>query len=127
MSSGVLDLLGAYFSEELTEERPMMRSSLHNGGTAGVEATKVQFKALLTERTITRDEFYRATLAYFSADEKLYRELADAYRFFFDEDPPTVQPGDLPMSSCQPAPKPRSAATGRRCASPAEPQVEGEQ
>ena len=88
MSSAVLDLLSGYFSEELLEERPIMRSSLHNGGTAGVEATKAQFRDLLTSRTMTHGDFYRATMAYFPNDEKLYRELADAYRFLFDEDPP---------------------------------------
>lgn len=90
MSSGLLDLLSGYFSEELLEERPDMRSSLYNGGMAGVEATKAQFKELLTARTMTHDDFYRATMTFFPDDEKLYLELNDAYRFFFDEDPPTV-------------------------------------
>jgi hypothetical protein len=89
MSSAVLDLLSGYFSEELMEERPIMRSSLYNGGMAGVEATKAEFRNLLTARTMTHDDFYRATMAYFPDDEKLYLELADAYRFFFEEDPPT--------------------------------------
>ncbi len=38
---------------------------------------------------MTHDDLCRATMAYFPDDEKLYRELADAYRFFFDEEPPT--------------------------------------
>jgi hypothetical protein len=90
MSSAVFDLLSGYFSEELLEERPVMRSSLHNGGPAGVEATKAQFRDLITDRTISHDDFYRATMAYFPDDEQLYRELAAAYRFFFDEEPPSA-------------------------------------
>jgi hypothetical protein len=37
---------------------------------------------------MTHDVFHSATMAYFPDDGKLYRELADAYRFFFDEEPP---------------------------------------
>jgi hypothetical protein len=90
MSSAVLDLLSGYFSEELLGERTVMRSSLYNGGPAGVETTKAQFRDLFIARTMTHDEFYRATTACFPNDDELYRELADAYRFFFDEDPLTV-------------------------------------
>jgi hypothetical protein len=88
MSSPLLDLLNGYFSEELVYERPIMRSSLYNGGPVGVETTKKQFRELLTARTLTHKEFYRETMAYFPDDEELYRALADAYRFFFDEEPP---------------------------------------
>ena len=87
MSSAVLDLLSGYFSEELIEERPIMRSSLYNGGPAGVEKTKAEFRELLTDRTMTHDAFYRATMVYFPNDEKLHVELTNAYRFFFDEEP----------------------------------------
>lgn len=88
MNSAVLDLLSGYFSEELLEERPVMRSSLYHGGPVGVETTKAQFRELLVERSMTHDAFYRATMAYFPNDERLYRELEDAYRFFFDDEPP---------------------------------------
>jgi len=91
MSSAVLDLLSGYFSEELLEERPIMRSSLYNGGPAGVEETRAQFRDLLTDRSMTPDVFYRATMTYFPDDERLYRELEDAYRFFFDDEPPTAK------------------------------------
>ena len=96
MSPTVLDLLSGYFSEELLEERPMLRDGLIIRGPVGVERTKTQFRELLTKRTMTHNEFYRATMAYFPDDAKLYRELEDAYRFFFDEEPPPAlssQPG----------------------------------
>jgi hypothetical protein len=89
MSSTVLDLLSGYFSEELLEERPIMRSSLYHGGSVGVEETRAQLRDLLINRSMTHDDFYRATMAYFPDDERLYRELEDAYRFFFDDDAPT--------------------------------------
>ncbi|MEV6495172.1 hypothetical protein AB0M20_42125 [Actinoplanes sp. NPDC051633] len=93
MSSAVLDLLSGYFSPELLEERPIMRSSLHHGGPAGVETTRADFRDLLAGRGMTHDDFYRATMTYFPDDESLYRELEDAYRFFFDEEPPTAMRG----------------------------------
>jgi hypothetical protein len=91
MKPAVLDLLSGYFSEELLEERPLMRSSLYNGGPVGVEATRAQFRELLIGRSMTHDDFYRATMAYFPDDETFYRELEDAYRFFFDDEPPTTK------------------------------------
>ena len=91
MDSAVLDLLSGYFSEELLEERPIMRSSLYHGSPAGVEATRAQFRDLLVGRSMTHDDFYRATTAYVPDDERLYHELEDAYRFFFDDEPPTAK------------------------------------
>jgi hypothetical protein len=59
MSSAVLDLLSGYFSEELLEERPIMRSSLYHGGPVGVEETKaheetppVQFELSLDQQIL---------------------------------------------------------------------------
>ena len=83
----VIDLLTGYFSEELIKERPEMRSSLHTGGFDGAEV-RAEFADLLRTRTMSHDDFWRATSAWFDSDEDLYRELAEAYRFFFDEEPP---------------------------------------
>jgi len=65
-----------------------MRSSLYHGGADGVETVRREFRDFLRGRSMTRDEFWRATSAWFDDDEKMYRELEDAYRFFFDEEPP---------------------------------------
>jgi hypothetical protein len=88
MNSSVIDLLTGYFSEELIKERPEMRSSLYNGGADGVAEVRAEFADLLRDRTMSHDDFWRATSAWFDSDEDLYRELEEAYRFFFDEEPP---------------------------------------
>ena len=87
MSSPVLDLLAVYFNEELIDERPNLRSSLYNGGPEGVESTRAEFADLLRKRTMTSDDFWRATSVYFASDENLYRALDKAYGFFFEEAP----------------------------------------
>jgi len=91
MSSSVTDLLSGYFSEELAGARPMLRSSLINGGPGGVERLRVEFREFLSKRPMTHDEFWRATSAWFDSDETLYAAVEDAYRFFFDEEPLTAE------------------------------------
>ena len=91
MSSSVTDLLSGYFSEELAGARPMLRSSLINGGPEGVERLRVEFRDFLSNRPMTRDEFWKATSAWFDTDEALYAAVGDAYRFFFDDEPPPAK------------------------------------
>jgi hypothetical protein len=86
----VIDLLSGYFSAELIDERPDLRSSLYHGKAEGVARTRDEFRELLRDRPMTRDEFWRATSAWFDDDEAMYRELEDAYRFFFDDEPPAA-------------------------------------
>jgi hypothetical protein len=91
MTSSVINLLTGYFSEELVEERPIMRSSLINGGPEGVDRVRNQFRDFLSRRPMTRDEFWQATSAWFETDEELYAAVGEAHRFFFDEDPPAPE------------------------------------
>ncbi len=88
VSSAVVDLISGYFSEELIRDRPDMRSSLYNGGPGGVAAVRAEFADLLRRRTLSRDELWRATSAWFDNDKQMYGELEDAYRFLFNEEPP---------------------------------------
>ncbi len=41
-----------------------------------------------SRRTLSRDELWRATSAWFDNDKQMYGELEDAYRFLFNEEPP---------------------------------------
>jgi hypothetical protein len=91
MSSAVTDLLTAYFSEELAGAGPMLRSSLINGGPEGVERLRAEFLDFLSERPMTSNQFWKTTSAWFDNDEALYAAVEDAYRFFFDEEPPRVE------------------------------------
>jgi hypothetical protein len=91
MSSSVTDLLSGYFSEELAGARPMLRSSLINGGPEGVDRLRVEFREFLSKRPMTRDEFWTATSAWFDSEEALYAAVEDAHRFFFDEEPPSAE------------------------------------
>jgi hypothetical protein len=68
-----------------------MRNSLYNGGPAGVDRVQNEFRELLRTRSVGHDEFYRATMTLFDDDEKMYLELEDAYRFFFDDEPPAPE------------------------------------
>lgn len=88
MTSGVIGLVSGYFAKELIDERPEIRTSLHNGTAEGVERIRAEFGEFLRKRPMTRDELYKATSAWFHDDEEMYRELGDAYRFLFDEEPP---------------------------------------
>jgi hypothetical protein len=88
MTSGAIGLISGYFAKELIDERPEIRTSLHNGTAEGVQRVRAEFGNFLQERPMTRDELYRATSARFHDDEEMYRELGEAYRFFFDEEPP---------------------------------------
>jgi hypothetical protein len=89
-------MLRGYFSEEMIGDRPTMRSSLINGGPEVVERLRAEFREFLTDRPMTHDEFYKTTSAWFDSDEELYAEAGDAYRFFFDEEPP---PGKGPATT----------------------------
>jgi hypothetical protein len=91
MSSLVTDLLVLYFNEELAEERPTMRSSMINGGPEIVERHRAEFRKFLSSRPMTHDEFWKDTSVWFPDDERLYAAVEDAYRFFFDEDPPRAK------------------------------------
>lgn len=88
MSSATIDALGVYFNEELRHERAGMRAGLYNGGPGGVARARAEIGELLRRRGLTHEDFWRATSVSFADDEEMYRELADAYRFFFDEEPP---------------------------------------
>jgi len=88
MSSSVTNLLTGYFSEELIDERADMRSSLHHAGPEGVELVRSQFQDFLRSRGMSRDEFWTATSAWFDSEDEMYAQIEDAYRFFFDEEPP---------------------------------------
>ncbi|MEV6494915.1 hypothetical protein AB0M20_40780 [Actinoplanes sp. NPDC051633] len=85
-------MLSGYFAAEMAGERPIMRSSLLNGGPEGVERLRGEFRDFLINRPMTRDEFYKATSAWFDSDEQLYAAIGDAHRFFFDEEPPPPKP-----------------------------------
>jgi len=87
MKSPVLNMLSVYFNEEMAEERATLRSILYNSGPAVVESNRAEFAELLRARSMTSDEFWRATSAYFASDDALYRALEEAYGFFFDEAP----------------------------------------
>jgi hypothetical protein len=91
MSSSVTTMLEAYFSEELAGDRPILRSSLINGGPERVERLRGAFRDFLTDRPMTHDEFWKATGAWFDSDAELYAEIENAYRFFFDDEPPTAR------------------------------------
>jgi hypothetical protein len=68
MSSSVTTMLSGYFSEEMAGDRLVTRSSLINGGPEGVERLRGAFRDFLTDRTMTRDEFYRTASAWFESD-----------------------------------------------------------
>ena len=89
MSSSVINLLSGYFSEELDGARPTLRTSLINAGPEVVERFRTEFQHILSNRPMTHAEFADATMAWFNTDDELYAAVADAYRFFFDEEPPT--------------------------------------
>jgi hypothetical protein len=84
-------MLEAYFSEELAGDRPILRSSLNNGGPERVERLRGAFRDFLSDRRMTHDEFWKATGAWFDSDEELYAEIENAYRFFFDDEPPIAR------------------------------------
>ena len=88
MSSPLIGLLSGYFSEELIDERPEMRSDLFASSPDAVAGVRDEFRELLRTRRMSHREFWKATSAWFDNDDKVYRELADSYRFLFAEEPP---------------------------------------
>ena len=85
MESAVIRLLGAYFDEELAGSRPRLRNSLDNAPGGGREEVQAEFQTLLRDRTLTADEFRKATRAEFDSDDEMYAEFEGAYRFFFED------------------------------------------
>jgi hypothetical protein len=84
MQPAVIRLLGAYFDEELAGSRPRLRNSLTNAPAGGEEKVRAEFQTLLSERTLTAEEFRKATRAEFDSDEEMYAAFEQAYRFFFE-------------------------------------------
>jgi hypothetical protein len=61
-----------------------------NGGPEVAERHRAEFRDFLSQRPMTRDEFWKDTSVWFADDEELYAAIADAYRFFFAEEPPAT-------------------------------------
>ena len=85
VNAPVLDLLSAYFSEELVDERPGLRTSLDNSPAAERERIRRELADLIAGREMSTEDFWQATWQRFATEDEMYRELADAYRYLFGD------------------------------------------
>ena len=82
-----MNFLTGYFSEELEDERPRMRSSLANSSDDYRAQVRDGLAELIASRSMSTDEFWRVTWKSFDDEDQMYRELTEAYRFLFGADP----------------------------------------
>ena len=85
----VTDLLTGYFSEELVDERVLLRDSLTNSPPDARRRVRDEFRELLATRNMTVEEIRKATATWFDDEQQMYAALADAYRYLFGDEPPS--------------------------------------
>jgi hypothetical protein len=96
MSSPVTDLLSAYYCTEMADHQDVLCAALAQARPDARENLRLGFRALLTTRPMTVKDFWKATSAWFADDDQLYSALEDAYRCFFEEQPPTPDTRTFP-------------------------------
>jgi hypothetical protein len=83
MDPAVRRFIRAYFAEEQTNDRPAMRTSLHNSDLEHREKIRDGLAELIRTRSLSPDEFWELTFVEYPDEDALYKEIEDAYEFLF--------------------------------------------
>jgi hypothetical protein len=83
MDPAVRRFISAYFSEELINDRPEMRTSLDNSSAEHREKIKSGLAEIIRTRSLSPQEFWELTFVMYPDEDALYKEIEDAYEFLF--------------------------------------------
>jgi hypothetical protein len=83
MDPAVTRFVRAYFSEEQTNDRSAMRTSLHNSRPEHHTKIKDGLAELIHTRSLSPREFWELTFVLYPDEDTLYKEIEDAYEYLF--------------------------------------------